>query len=203
MVRKVRIRPVESGVGKILSGVGVAKPSQALEQTHLIGASDLQRWVAPCWNMASCLSTRRKLGTTALRAFPWVHPGTLSSKSWFLASEGKHYPNIWNLHATQTAATLSESSFNLWRETWKFMNIYRVAWVEGNQKKNRKKTRQSFLAVQYGWDPFSGVVVNMMNMETVNNILMIYSFTICLLISLLSLHIITIISYHYWWWGSW
>ena len=59
MVRKVRIRPVESGVGKILSGVGAAKPSQALEQTHLIGASDLQRWVAPCWNMASCLSTRR------------------------------------------------------------------------------------------------------------------------------------------------
>ena len=139
-------------------------------------------------------------GTTALRAFPWVHPGTLSSKSWFLASEGKHYPNIWNLHATQTAATLSESSFNLWRETWKFMNIYRVAWV----REIEKKTRQSFLAVQYCWDPFSGVVMNMMNMETVNNWYLNDLFiTICLLISLLSLHIITIISYHYWWWGGW
>ena len=59
----VRLRsgcPVESGLGKILRVVGVAKPSQALEQTHLIGPKTTckdESLHAETWR--SCLSTRR------------------------------------------------------------------------------------------------------------------------------------------------
>ena len=67
----VRSRPVESGVGKILSGVAVAKPSQALEQTH-----QKKDRKTTCKDEAKHAETWRRVyphdatGTTALRAFP-------------------------------------------------------------------------------------------------------------------------------------
>ena len=174
MVRKVRIRPVESGVGKILSGVGAAKPSQALEQTHLIGASDLQRWVAPCWNMASCLSTRRNWHNS-IACIPL-------SASWNIVFKVM-IPSQWGQTLSKHLKFTCNPNcgYTVWIEFQSLEGNMKIhehipgCMGEGNQKNTEKKTRQSFLAVQYGWDPFSGVVVNMMNMETVNNILMIYS----------------------------
>lgn len=199
----VRLRsgcPVESGLGKILRVVGVAKPSQALEQTHLIGPKTTckdESLHAETWR--SCLSTRRNWHNS-IACIPL-------SASWNIVFKVM-IPSQWG----QTLSKHLKFTCN--------PNCGYTVWIEfqsleGNMKihehipgcmgeGNRKKTRQSFLAVQYCWDPFSGVVMNMMNMETVNNWYLNDLFiTICLLISLLSLHIITIISYHYWWWGGW